>query len=212
MEFKNACFISYRHREDRGYLNFIQDLTELLQGEVQLNVNRMEVYRDSDRRQVGTFFNEALAIELCQSVCMVVVYIPPYFDRTDTYCAMECYAMLRLEEVRLGLLGGTAARTDGLIFPIVLRGGHWCPEVFKERRNFLDLQSFSLSGRRLRGVQKEADGIRALGKTVAERAKRFEPLGEQACAACSGYSFPTREEIAGWLDKIEPPPQPAPLR
>jgi hypothetical protein len=212
MSFKNACFISYRHRDDLGYLNFVQDLTELLKGEVQLNVDGMEVYRDNDRREAGAFFNEALAIELCQSVCMVVVYIPPYFDQTDTYCATECYAMLKLEEIRLSLLGGVAARTDGLVFPIILRGAKSCPDFFMKHRNVLDLQSFSLSGRRLKSVAKVADSVRKLGETMAERAKRFRPLGQQACAACSQYSFPDKEDVAQWMNKIKPPPPPAPLR
>lgn len=45
------------------------------------SVNYSLVLVDWERLQGGDFYNEALTLALCESVCMVVVFTPTYFDK-----------------------------------------------------------------------------------------------------------------------------------
>ncbi|HET9909818.1 MAG TPA: TIR domain-containing protein, partial [Anaerolineales bacterium] len=82
MPIKYSCFISYKHDS----VNIARDFQDALENEISLLLN-LPVYRDEERLHAGDFFNSALAQALCQSACMVMIYIPRYFDKASTYCA-----------------------------------------------------------------------------------------------------------------------------
>jgi hypothetical protein len=79
MPLKNACFFSYRHRPDKDYGIFIDDLYEHLAGEIGLWLTSEGVFRDNRKVQGGDFLEPSIASNLCESACMLMVYIPPYF-------------------------------------------------------------------------------------------------------------------------------------
>jgi hypothetical protein len=146
---KHACFISYRHVGQNELLNsFLEQLSRSLSFELQLWLKECPeggVYLDRERLQGGDFYNEALATALCESACMIMVFIPLYFDKDRPYCTREYKAMELLEKERLARLD-SEQRTHGLIIPIILRGGNDLPDEIKEGRQYYDFQSFGLAG------------------------------------------------------------------
>src|SRR6267154_1456963 len=120
MALTNACFISYRHVTDERVM---ADLEQELSSEIQMWLTLPKaVYRDKSRLAGGQFFNNVLARALCESVCMVVVYIPPYFAPENPYCVREFRAMEEIEKKRLQLLGAKDLDQNGFIIPIICRG------------------------------------------------------------------------------------------
>src|SRR6185503_15991751 len=102
MPFKYACFISYPHGQHIVMKPFIEQLTEMLKGFLEIYMEE-EVYKDDERLKPGYKFNESLAEAICQSVCMIVVYSPIYENRT--YCLREYATMEKIEEDRFKLIG-----------------------------------------------------------------------------------------------------------
>jgi hypothetical protein len=111
--FKHACFISYKHppREASGP-NFYQDFVRALRERIEYYLQtKIRTYLDEDA-DPGTSYPTELSQSLCQSVCLIAVLTPDYFD--SSWCKAEWEAMIKLEEKRLG--------KAGLIIPVVLRG------------------------------------------------------------------------------------------
>lgn len=84
MAFRYACFISYRHAQFDLMRSFVEDLYEAISSELE-PLTDLPVYRDVLRLQGGDFYNQALARSLCESVCMLMVFTPTYFNAKNTY-------------------------------------------------------------------------------------------------------------------------------
>ena len=110
MPLKYSCFISYRSRS----VELARDFQESLDRELR-HWTTLPIYRDEVRLDGGDFYNRELALALCQSACMVMIYTPTYFDLESTYCAREYRAMEILESTRLELLGQERNYQHGLI-------------------------------------------------------------------------------------------------
>src|SRR5258708_31408673 len=98
MAFRYSCFISYRHVP--GDKEIIEDLYQAIADELANYVSK-EVFRDTESLEGGDFLNKRLARALCESACMIVFYVPVYFDERFTFCAREYCAMELLEQKRI---------------------------------------------------------------------------------------------------------------
>ena len=116
MPFQYSCFISYRHIPGELSKRFIEELKKALESYVSPWVNGLGVYVDYDRIKGGDYFNKALERAICESVCMILVYTPDYFDKEHTYCAREYESMKKLEKERI------KHGQMSLIIPIIYRG------------------------------------------------------------------------------------------
>src|SRR4051812_35751103 len=119
MPFKYACFISYCHGQGELMRRFIDELTRALKNCIDPYLDE-EVYIDQERLQPGFSYNEALAMAICQSLCMIVVYVPKY--ERHPYCLREFRAMEILEERRFRLLSEQSRRHRRMIIPVLFRG------------------------------------------------------------------------------------------
>lgn len=203
MPFSHACFISYRHRPgNREYLNIVEDLRTTLQEQVGFLMNE-QVYMDTGRLQGGNFFNRALATAICESVCMVVFYIPPYFDPDSTYCAREFKAMERLEAERLEALG-LGESPNGLIIPIVLRGWNQFPVEIRSVRQCYNFEPYYIQKRKINqhreGRLKVIEIAQYINNRYLELLQKVGELNaEDLCAACGTFPLPQDGDVLPWL-------------
>lgn len=208
MPIKYSCFISYRHDS----VAIARDFQDALENELSLLIN-LPVYRDEERLQAGDFFNPALASALCQSACMVMLYIPRYFDEQSTYCAREFKAMEQIETERIEKLKKNGHHTSsGLIIPIVYRGLEILPQKISTNRHFHNFEPYFLGGRTLKNNKKYLLAIKDIANYIFHRCQDLNNLPTDPCSGCSNFEIPTKSKISGWLNAVLPPKQNFPGR
>src|ERR1035441_3416870 len=172
MPFKYACFLSYRHAQFPLMRNFVVQFHEALASELE-TLTDLPVYQDSQRLQGGDFFNQQLSRNLCESVCMVMIYTPTYFSPDHLYCAREYVAMKDLEKKRLNRINSGG---HGLIVPVVLRDFDRLPDEIKRARLVHQLDQFGLAPVTIARIQGYAAKIRSLAEYIAERCRDLEQV------------------------------------
>ncbi len=205
MSFSHACFISYRHRPGREYQATIEDLRTTLQNEIEMWMNQ-QVYLDKDRLEGGNFFNQALSQALCQSVSMVVFYIPPYFDADYTYCAREFKAMEQLEAKRLQALG-IAGGANGLIIPIVCRGWDAFPAEIKNIRQCYNFEPYYMEKRKISQHAEGRKKVKQIAKYIFDRFQELKAKDIEMCRECRNFTMPQENDILPWLNKLLASPE-----
>lgn len=196
MPFDHSCFISYRHtKEYKGQAETAR-IVEELKAELELRVTQ-EVYRDTERLKGADFYNEALAGALCRSVCMVVLFLPTYFDDTHLFCAREFKAMEKLERERLQLLP-VEERLHGLIIVLALRDFDQIPAEIKKARMCKDFEAYYLK-RSLRWDSRFQADIREISRYIADRCRAFSRLPADAFTGCEAFRLPSDDEVRPWV-------------
>jgi TIR domain len=196
-----SCFISFRHGQDL-LREMVEQLEEALRYELETLTSK-PVYVDNQVR-VGDFYNQALATALCQSACMVMIYVPTYFDASKTYCTREYKAMRVLEQERLQLLGLSAPQ-QGLIFPIVFRGLESLPPEIKDHRAYYDFTSFALGSRRISKNLKFNTQVTEIARAIADRCQQLETLPDSSFAACDQFALPDEIDVVDWIKTVKRP-------
>ena len=77
--------------------SFIEQFTDSLRNELDPLLSE-GIYLDEERLNAGEHYNPAIANELCNSACMVMIYVPTY--EQSSYCMREFTGMVRLERER----------------------------------------------------------------------------------------------------------------
>jgi hypothetical protein len=211
MAFKYSCFISYRHGQNQLAERIVNDLSTALANELELYIGT-EVYVDRERLKGGDFYNEELARALCQSICMIMVFTPRYFDLHSTYCAREFKAMEKLEEERLRVLERLTGKRVGLIIPIVFRGADSLSSEIKAHRHYYDFGDFLLCDTEISKHPNYARKIKQLAKTIFDIYQIFSLLSEDPCSGCEDFVLPAESEVTQWLRAICTPVLPLPSR
>jgi TIR domain len=203
MPFEYSCFLSYRTGKYTLIQNIVSDLFARLSGEIEMFLEE-PVYRDSERLQGGDFFNQQLAAALCQSVCMIAVYTPRYFSKTNPYCAQEYHAMELIENQRLNSLPAPQ-RKYGLIIPVVISGLDTLPEEIKKNRVYYDFSEFRQADVGITKPRAYYEGLRTIAEYIAGRHTALSKLANDPCDGCDASSFPEVEVTKEWMKKFEPP-------
>ena len=208
MPFSYSCFISYRN--DNAQI--AKDFQESLEDELSLLLNQ-PVYRDEERLHGGDFYNVKIARALCRSACMVMLYIPKYFDEGHIYCAREFRAMELLEQERLVHLKANGLPDDcGLIIPVVYRGCDVLPQYIKGSRNFYDFEAFFLGGRTQKRNHKYLLSMKEIANYIFQRCRDLNSLPLDPCDCCDSFDIPNESDLNGWLDNLLPSQQKFPGR
>jgi hypothetical protein len=209
MPFNYSCFLSYRHLSGAaGYPAFVEDLAEELDGQLKLFTN-VGLFRDTNRLRGGDFLVPSLARALCESVCMVMVYVPTYFAPDATYCSREFRAMELLEAKRLKRLG-TNTQTHGLIIPIICAGNRFFPQEIKARRIVHNFERYFLATNRIRKHPKGRTQLNEIAGYIYDRFAEFEALGEEECRDCSTFALPSENDVLPWVQTVRTPKPPFP--
>lgn len=205
MGFTNSLFFSYRHLPAKGYTNLVNDIYESLAETMVLRFGQRDVvFRDKDRMKPGAKLNPTLAANLCQSVCMVMIYVPPYFDEFATYCAREYKAMLTLEGQRLDALEGES-RNEGLIIPIVCQDWNRCPKEIKEHHLACNFEDYFLATDFVSSLPPARQELKKIGSYIADRFEELSDRLPDACAHCPKFNLPSDEEIKPWVRGMRAP-------
>ena len=198
--FKYSCFLSYRHGQRDIKQRFIKEFHEALSNELELFRNE-EVYIDWERLKGGDFYNETLARALYQSVCMVAIYQPNYFDPEHTYCAREYRAMTDLEAERLALFPDAADRNHSLIIPIILRGDGGVPSEISRRRHLYDFSKFMLIDSQISKHPLYAPSIRQIAEYIHDMCLCFE-TAPVPFNRVDDFHLPSDDAIKHWLSTM----------
>jgi len=166
----------------------------------------MEVYVDTKHLRGGDFVDKELPKALCESVCLVVVYTPIYFNEEKTYCAREYRAMELLEEERKEALRRSGLYDGhGLIIPIVYRGKEEkLPKGIKSRLCHL-FQNFHISRTDTLDNPEYAYKITEIAEYIAERCNELRCVEDILRKDCDRRTFPPDEEIYNWLEGMLSP-------
>jgi len=211
MPFKYSCFVSYRHARRELAERILNGLCEALSNELELYIDQ-DIYVDRERLRGGDFYNENLATALCESICMIMIFTPTYFDKDHAFCAREYKAMERIEEDRLRALGALSDKKHGFIIPIVFRGEDCLPREIKQRRHYYKFDDFLLSDPEIAKHPKYAAVIKDIAKRIYDLHKALKALTEDPCSGCDSFTLPTETEIADWLEEVHGTTTPFPGR
>ncbi|HEY3938212.1 MAG TPA: hypothetical protein VGL97_12325 [Bryobacteraceae bacterium] len=211
MPFANSCFISYRHSCQPQTRKIISQTVDALKAELDLRVP-LEVFRDVERLQGGEFYNEALASNLCGSVCMVMLYWPTYFSTEHTFCSREYHAMLRWEAERLARLPNPLERQKGLIVIVAFRDFNQIPAEITSNRLVYNFEAHSMRPNMTQRPEFKKD-INKIGTYISERCRAFDAVPPpDPCLNCPQCKLPPAQEILPWLQRILHPGVPYPTR
>ena len=187
MAFSHSCFISYCHGEGELIRPFIEQLRTALDSCLEPYLDE-KVFLDADRMRPGYRFNESLGRALCESVAMIMVYVPKY--ETHDYCMREFSAMERIELHRRALLG-PQAHGMGLIIPVVLRGRtEDLPEWIRQHRHFCDFSRFTTASRSIRSNAEYARKVDEIAFYVFELYRLFQSAHVDPCSDCRSFQLP----------------------
>jgi hypothetical protein len=210
MPFQYSCFISYRRLDDD--MEIVKDLYDAITAEIRRLVPQ-EVYRDEERLRGGEIPETQIATALCRSLCMIVFYVPVYFDEGHTYCAREYRAMELLEEQRLEGLRmsyGDDVGGYGLIIPIIFRGAKFLPPEFRERRKPYIFEDFTISTRDIRNHPLFLEQVKAIADYIFERSLEFDAIADSA-GDCHDFALPPDgEDLRQWVRVMRPAPMRSP--
>lgn len=141
MPYTNEVFISYkRGKINEQWLNeiFLPLFSDYLDNELDF---KPRIFVDTKGLVPGVFFNEDLFINLVQSKCIVSIWSPPYFRRSD-WCVMEFLTMkYRQEVLRLGPL----TKPKSLIWPVLYREVNPIPQI-AAGLHYVDYTDFNVVG------------------------------------------------------------------
>jgi len=206
MPVRFTCFFSYPHIDDAELMkDFVEKLAEALQESLKLYLGKTEFFLDTKRLRPGYIFDETIAAALCQSLCMIAVYVPPYEDRM--YCLREYEAMERLEAARKARLNRPDLRDRGMIIPVVFRGKKEnLPAKITGRVQYYNLSRFAPRAQSLLGNKKHAEEIDEIAQSIAELYKAV--ANTDVCSDCDGFTLPAEAEVKPWRESAPAPPFP----
>ena len=147
MSLKYACFLSYRRIKSRAYKKIVEEVYEKLNDELNFILELDKPVYCPDR----LWFEDDNSVEkrrdvakaLCESACMVLLYMPRYFNSKD--CCLEYLTMEKLEEERVKLFESPFEQKQRLIVPLILRGSNNLPDEIKINRECFYMDHVSTS-------------------------------------------------------------------
>jgi hypothetical protein len=196
MSIKYACFISYPHGQANLIKTFVDLLKQALDDYLE-PLEKSEVYIDKLRLNPGYNYNEGLAKAICQSACMIVVFMPIY--EKSAYCLREFLAMECIEEKRKQMLGEKYDRTRRMIIPIVLRGDPQdLPPKIRDI-HYCDYSKFLLAT-----LTRNEEFDKPINTIAADIHKHCEDLEELESAGfseeCDSFVLPTEQDaLKSWI-------------
>jgi len=202
--FEFSCFISYRTSTNELPNTFIEKLREALNNEIEPRIER-KVYRDTDNIKGGDKIGPSVAAGLGESLCMILVFTPTYFNSEKLYCTREYLAMKQMEEKRLEAIQGKCNNTSGFIIPIVFRGLSKLPSELKDVRHY-DFSQYTLIDTEIIKSAKYGAVIREIAEKVEKLSDCFRGMSNKEILRCKAVELPTEAEAKRWLKSLDIPP------
>ena len=185
MAFSYACFISYKNLEHRANTEVLEGIVNRIHMETEMSVG-LAPWHDQERLKTGYIFDTAIGEAICASICMVVLYTPPY--RRSTYCRREFEAMESLAQRRRQIIGNSRPELD-FILPVVVRkdpsGVH---EKIAGKNQYIDISADLTS----------FDKLASVCETIAELQELCEPYEKDLLGLCDQDFFSGNPNPPDW--------------
>jgi hypothetical protein len=193
--FRYACFISFPPPQGNIIRPAVEELREDLLGEIQDQIDK-DVFVDFGRLEKR--YDEAVAIALCESSCMIMVYTQRYFDPANLFCAREFRAMEMLEKERLQAMNLEPSKDHCLIIPIAVRGFNKLPPELCTNHSVYNFEKYFLMSPSERRRRWRGD-IAAIARHIADQSALLDLYLANPCGQCRDYQLPHELEIQGLL-------------
>jgi hypothetical protein len=195
--FKYSCFISCPNPDPNGNViaPWVKILREDLLGEIADQLQNKKIFwRESIQSE------KFIANALCESVCMIMLYLPTYFEHSNSPCDREFKGMETLEKQRLQLINDPLCKKNSLIIPILLRGkdedshlqklsGHRTIYNFKK---YAHLTEMSRKERKKQAHYQ--NDIGEIATHIVTQCLWLEKCLEDPCGNCAEFSLPPSEQ------------------
>jgi len=212
MTFAHSCFVSYRHSDRDRTRKFIAELVDALDDCTDQTMP-ISAFHDAARLKAGFKFNLAITKALKESVCLIAVLSPEYFQ--SDYCRREYMGMIEIEAMRREKTG-LPAQEKGLIIPILVWGGD--DDVPEEVRNHVHYakMSYGLTNQRneLKYDPNWADFLEEIAEQIFSHYKDFSQakITKKAVDCCNAFQLPELVDIGYWDKNVEKSAPPLPGR
>ena len=189
MVFEWACFISYPHAGGDMVKNFAEQLARALENEIGAYFADQPVFMDKQRINAGFDYNHELSKAICKSVCMIVVYVPAYQEKT--YCLREFLAMEAIADKRRQLLGPDYKGTHRMIIPFLLRGD---PKNLPPKIHGIQYVDFSKFTTATLDITKLPEFTEVIKNIVKEIYRLYEEIRDLNIEDCDSFDVPSEAE------------------
>lgn len=141
MSIRYGCFLSYAHGQHAYMSRFKDDLVDALKCYLEPHFdNETELFVDSEQLGGGDELDRRIALALCQSVCMIVIYTPKY--EAHAYTRREFAAMQQIEAERRGWY----ELPSRLVIPVIMtRHPFSLPPQITEPGLYVDFSRYTLA-------------------------------------------------------------------
>lgn len=192
MAFKCACFISYPHNAGKSVDKFVTRLKEELQDRFAQFVT--DPIRTDHDFETGANFNRAIAQSICESACLLVVYMPVY--QRKTFCLQEYTAMERLQAERYTALQNDLSAQFGMILPLVYTGQEdKIPDWISGRINYKNISKFTISDPVMVFDQQDfKEWMVRIANLVDSLYNVFQGTSTNPCRTRSTYALPAETD------------------
>ncbi len=211
MSLKHACFISYRHGNQALMKRINDDLYTALCSELEPLIKRdVPVFKDTARLKAGDYLDKKMAQALCESACLIVVYLPIYLDKAHSYCAREFRAMEQLEKKRYEALTAVADKARSLIITIAFCDKKMMSTEIIGDRLFVDFKDFGTASPKMHKTPRYIEKIKEIAEYIHERFTLLNRLSPDPCGNCEEFELPKADsdEVQKLLrDTIQPFPR-----
>ena len=191
MAFGKACFISYPHNAGKSVDTFVTRLKEELQDRVAQFVPD-PVVSDHDF-MTGADFNKAIAEAICQSACLIVVYMPVY--ERKAFCIQEYVAMERHEASRYVKLQRNLSNQLGMVIPLVYTGqAARIPAWISKKINYKDISKDTIADpMRIFETQDFKQWLVDVAGVINDLYDELKATGN-VCSGCNGDTLPDEQD------------------
>jgi hypothetical protein len=174
---KHGCFLSYKHGTQYLMKKINEEVHEALNSELEPYIpSEDRIFRDTNRISPGDYIDEKIALALCESACMVVVYVPSYLSNDHSYCAREFCAMIELERQRYENVSNIADTKKSLIITIAFCEVERVPPEIKGNRKIIEFKDFNSASRRILKKDRYIKEFAEIAKYIDERYKMLNNL------------------------------------
>lgn len=191
------CFISFRHFGDPISEAFVTQFFDSLKAYLNPLIGKAP-FIDFDRMKAGYGLKPALADAICNSVCMIVIWSPQYFNEEHIWCTMEYKAMMDLEKKRLAMLPQNQ-QYKKLIIPVIYKGSKYYPEELSEETLYLNFEKFALFETEMIKNKNFATEIEKLAEYIYERITEFQDNGINPFGNCNQFTLPSKQDAIDFI-------------
>jgi hypothetical protein len=194
MTFKCSCFISYPHNAGKSVDKFVGRLKEELKDRFAQYVTD-PIVTDHDF-PTGVNFHKTIAQKICESACLLVVYMPVY--QRKPFCIQEYTAMERLQDARYQALQKDLSGQFGMILPLVYTGEEAkIPTWISQRINYKNISQFTIADPEAVFDQPDfQQWLVTIANMVDSLYNAFQAAPTNPCQSCGTYALPDENDAA----------------